>query len=169
MLTFAILAGLGALVYFWNYIVDFFQTVIIPWFRDVFGDIAANILASVVSFCDKVISWTRQQIKRAWKWFHERVLGMKTEYKKVSSTQVEGKTTTYTSTQDGKVIRTIKTEQLEWEEVPANIREQYIAINRKSFTVDDKNVLEGKFIEQVKDSENMSDQQVADLLEIQIA
>ena len=169
MLTFAILAGLGAIVYFWNYIVDFFQNVIIPWFRKVFGDIAANILASIVSFCDKGISWTRQQIKRAWKWFRERVLGMKSDYVKVSSNQVERTTTTYTSTQDGKVIRTVRTEPLDWEDVPDNIRDQYIANNSNSFTVDDKNVLEGQFVEQVKNSENMSDQEVAELLEIQIA
>lgn len=170
MFTYTILIGLGAaLVYFWNYIVDFFQTVIIPWFRNVFGDIPANILASIVKFCDKVISWTRRQIKHAWKWFQTKVLGMKTEYTKVSSSEVKGKTTTYVQGEDGKVIRTIKTEQLDWDDVPDNVREQYIANNRNSFTVDDKNVLEGKFVENVKQSENMSDQQVAELLEIQIA
>lgn len=169
MLTFAILAGLGALVYFWNYIVDFFQRVIIPWFRNVLGDTAAIILTSIVQYCDKAISWTRRQIKQAWKWFRERVLGMQTDYRKVSSTEVEGTTTTYVQGEDGKIIRTVKTEQLDWEDVPANIREQYILNNSNSFAVDDKSVLEGQFVEQVKQSENMSDQQVAELLEIQIA
>lgn len=169
MLTYAILIGLGALVYFWNYIVDFFQRVIIPWFRGIFGDIAANILASFVSFCDRFISWTRKQIKHIWKWFQVRVLGMKTDYVKVSSTQVEGTTTTYVSAEDGKIIKSVKTEQLDWEDVPANIREHYILNNSNSFAVDDKNVLEGQFIEQIKKNENMSDREVAELLEIQIA
>lgn len=169
MLTFAILAGLGALLYFWNYIVDFFQKQIIPLFRNIFGNTVANILASFVSFCDKFVSWTRKQIKHLWKWFQQKILGMKTDYKKISATQVQGTTTTYTLQEDGKVIESVKTEILEWEDVPSKIREKYITENLNSFAVDDKNVIEEKYKDQIKKNENLTDQEVSELLEIQIA
>lgn len=169
MLTFAILAGLGVVLFFWNYIVDFFQKQVIPLFRKVFGDIVANLLAAFVSFCDKIASWTRKQIKQVWQFFQQKVLGMKTHYEKVSSTQVKRNTIAYTLNNEGKIIESVKTELLDWEDVPAKIRENYIAENSVAFDVDDKNVIEGKFIDQVKAKENLSDTEVGELLEIQIA
>lgn len=170
MFTFSILAALGAAVvlFFWTYIADFFQKQVIPLFRKVLGDTVANILAAFVSFCDKIASWTRQQIKQAWKWFQQRILGMKTHYDKDLS-QVKRNTITYSLNNEGKIIETVKTEILDWVEVPQKIRDKYIMENSVAFDVDDKSVIEGKFIDQVKKKENLTDTEVGELLEIQIA
>ena len=174
MLTFATLVALGVIGYFWSQIANFFSTKIIPWFRKVFGDTTANILGKIISFCDKAVVWTRNQVKHAWQWFKTRVLGIKTKYTRKSSTKVEGKTTTYVLEENGKVIETIKTTEMDWYDVPQRFRDQFIEQNSNMVAVDDKSVVEGKFIQNLKqvgveDTKNLSDKEVAELLEIQIA
>ncbi|HUD46589.1 MAG TPA: hypothetical protein VMR33_07150 [Candidatus Baltobacteraceae bacterium] len=135
----------------WPYIVDFFSTKIIPWLRERVSTTLADILAEALVFADKGITPVRRTVKNIWKYFQQTLLGMKMEVRKTSATTATAKTTTIVRDENGKLVQSTITEELSWDQLPREIREEMTRQNTTAASLDLKNALAEKFRKNAQD------------------
>ncbi|MGD1086654.1 MAG: hypothetical protein ABSA47_18100 [Verrucomicrobiota bacterium] len=144
-----IIIAVGTLVgtiVLWHYIVDFFQTKIIPWLRN-FSARMADFLADFIAFADRGIVSIRRGVKSLWKWFKQTVFGRKMEATKISADKAATKTTTFVRDESGKLIQSIITENVDWSDLADPLRSEIIRQNAATAHMDLKEALEAKFKE----------------------
>ncbi|MBQ6615065.1 MAG: DUF2214 family protein [Thermoguttaceae bacterium] len=153
------------LLFFWEKILAFLLKNIVPWFRLKFGDVGAATLTQLLSFITKAVHWTRQQINTGWRWFQNRFLGIDSSYVRKQPNEFVCTRTTYIKREDGKVIKIVETENLDWDTLPADVRSTLITANpSEPIEIDDKKIVETQFKNQVKAQENISDEEVLEIL-----
>lgn len=153
------------LLFFWERIHAFLLKNVVPWFQKTFGDIGASILKQLLSFIGQTIRLTRQQIRTGWHWFQSKFLGINSEYVRNNPNEYVCKTTTYVNNENGKVSKIVETEIMDWDSVPAEVRETFIASNpSEPIELDDKKVIETMFKNQAKKQENLSDEEFLEIL-----
>lgn len=135
-----ILALAGITVLSWTLIVHQFSVTIIPLLRRAFGDTVANGVAMLIGKLDDAMTMTRRGLRDAWRVFTEKCLGWKTTFKKSSSSTVTAHSEAYVHTQDGKVLRRTSEEELNWEDVPEEIRHAFTRQGGRDEVVDSKEV-----------------------------
>jgi len=146
-ITIAIVTASILAASYWPYIVDFFSTKIIPWLRERVSTGLADILAAVLVFADKGITPVRRSVKSLWKYFRQTVLGMKMEVQKTSATTATAKTTTVVRDETGKLVQSIITEELSWDQLPPEARAEITRQNTNAASLDLKKTVEEKFQE----------------------
>ncbi len=113
---------LALALWFWNKIVFFFQTRMIPWVRSHIGNSAADLLANLIAFVDNAATFVRRTIRKGYRWVCENILGMKTKYSQVDHHIVEIVQRTFVKDENGNYVEvTVKTPTPR-DEVPANAR-----------------------------------------------
>jgi hypothetical protein len=121
---------------YWPQIVDLFSVRIIPWVRESVSAALADVLAEMLVFLDKGVTSIRRPIKEAWKYFQRNFLGSKLEVTKTSATQATVKRTTLARDENGKLVTSVVTENLNWENLPPKIREEIIRQNATNAQMD---------------------------------
>jgi hypothetical protein len=120
----------------WPYIVDYLSVSVIPWIREHWGETYAYLLAEFVTWLDRGCSVARAKLRDAWQFFQSRVLRMKATYTKVSATSAKMKTETILATPGGKVVRKIEEQEVTWEDLPPEIRNEMIRQNSEEGVID---------------------------------
>ena len=153
------------LLFFWEKIYAFLLKHIVPWFQKTFGSVGASVLQQFLSFIGSAVRWTRQQINTGWRWFQNRFLGIDSSYVRKQPNEFVCTRTTYVKREDGKVIKVAETENLDWDTLPADVRSTLISANpSEPIEIDDKKIIETQFKNQVKAQENISDEDVLEIL-----
>ncbi|HEY6183225.1 MAG TPA: hypothetical protein VIW67_13330 [Terriglobales bacterium] len=135
----------------WPWILNFLSTKLIPWLRESVSETIADLLADVLIFADKGIVLVRRTAKQLWKYLKQNILGINLKVEKTSATTALGKTTTFIRDEHGKVIQTVATETLGWEDLPDAIRSEITRQNTSVAEMDLKQPLEDKFKKQAMD------------------
>lgn len=153
------------LLFFWEKIYAFLLKNIVPWFQKTFGSVGASVLQQFLSFIGSAVQWTRQQIRTGWHWFQSRFLGIDSSYHSPKPKEYVCTRTTYIKREDGKIIKIVETEDLDWDSLPADVRSTLITANpSEPIEIDDKKIVETQFKNQVKAQENISDEEVLEIL-----
>lgn len=158
------------LLFFWQSILTFLLNTFIPWLLQTLGPIVADIFKKIVAFLDKSVTWTRQQIRKAWAWFRARVNTIETVYDLSDLSRILRVTTTIIPTPDGNFVKEVHKEVVSYNDLPADVRAEFIKIAQKNFTIDFKKQIEEKFSEQCDISEaelaqeSVDDKKVIELL-----
>lgn len=146
IVTLGMILGIGGLLYFWNYIVHFFQTKVIPWFSLKFGKTAAECLVNIIRFADMTACMARKAIRASWNWFQAKFLRMKTKYIRDNS-RIHIQTETIYQNIDGDIIKRIEESIDDFVNIPANVRTEMMRTGATEITTDSKELLEHKFLE----------------------
>lgn len=137
IISIALLAALGLILYYWHHIVYFFQNKVIPVIREKMGDRFADAIAWFLSILDGVAVATRKGLKACWRWIRENVLGYRETYIQKNASQWIEKTSY--ETVDGTLVteRTVSADA-----VPDSVRNEALKYNQTSFVIDQKAILE---------------------------
>ena len=145
-ITFILLAGTGlsvaAALYFWNQIVDYLSKRIVPWVREKLGLRAAEIFTDLIVWLDKGACRSRQAVKAAWEFFKEKVLSMKTTYRKVTADTVQATTESVIMMPDGTCVRRREETTVEWSDLPEDVRREMMRQNAKQAEMDVRRAVE---------------------------
>ena len=143
-----LLIGLPAAVmlWFWNKIVFFFQTRLIPWVRSRLGNGAADMLANLVAFLDKGATFVRRAVRQGYRWLCQNVFGMKSKYAQTGPGSVVVTTETYVMDENGNFVKVTSTETAHSDDVPADARKELLK-NNGAAEVDDLNELKNRIKE----------------------
>jgi hypothetical protein len=136
--------GGGAIVIaaLWPYIVDYFSTKLIPWVREAVSDSAADAIADVIAFVDNRMTAGRSLTKSAYRTFRETLLGCKAVYEKMSSNTVRIDTTALLRKGTGELAAESVKTILEWDDLPAKIRQEMIRQNQTKGEINLKSEIE---------------------------
>ncbi|MCY2924097.1 MAG: hypothetical protein NT031_01420, partial [Planctomycetota bacterium] len=129
-----ILISLGAAIAAWPYIVDLFTSRIIPWIEERLGETWASPLRALLAWVDGEISPVRALLRRGYTVLKERILGIKAEYVKTSSTTCQQRTTTHIRLDNGKVARQVEETEVNWDDLPKDIRREIMEQQAKKAT-----------------------------------
>ncbi|MEI6233305.1 MAG: hypothetical protein WCT04_09645 [Planctomycetota bacterium] len=132
---------LATLTLFWPWIVNYFTEHLIPWIKEKLGNDLGCVVEDLLVWADKGIASVRNTVRQLVRAFSEGVLGIKTEYEKTSSETATSKTTTYLRKEDGKAVRQVVTEEIDYDELPPAIREEMLQQHKKSAVLDVKEAL----------------------------
>ena len=163
-MLFMIITGV-ALLFFWDRIYAFLVTNVVPWFQETFGSVGASILKQFLSFVGQTIHWTRQQIRTGWHWFQSKFLGINSNYVRTSPNEYTCTTITYVNNENGHISKIVETETLDWDSVPSDVRDIFIASNpSEPIELDNKKIIETMFKDQTKKQENLFDEEFLEIL-----
>ena len=125
--------AVAALIALWHKILDWATETLFPWIKSNLPDFI-DIATEAFSQLDDIISPIRRGIKIAWQRLRQRLLKMATHLERKSSSVWVSRTTSW-------VIKALETKQvvkvetevdISWDDLPADIREDYIRMNKKS-------------------------------------
>ncbi|MEI7836626.1 MAG: hypothetical protein WCK05_09455 [Planctomycetota bacterium] len=119
-----LLVSLLAAIAAWPYIVDLFTSRIIPWIEERLGETWASPLRALLAWIDGKISPVRALLRRGYTFLKERILGIKAEYVKTSSTTCQQRTTTRIRLDNGKIAQQVEETEVDWETLPKEIRRE---------------------------------------------
>lgn len=144
LLTFLLVSALaGAFLYFWNNIREYLTIGFRPWIAEKFGVRVGDSFAELICWLDNKTTAIIRNLKGIIRFFKERVLGMKSNYKKISPHTVVHERESYIHLDDGKVLRRKETTEMAYEDLPDSIRSEMIrqceteaSMDEKQFTID---------------------------------
>lgn len=136
--------GYKALVWLWRRIAYFFQTTIIPWVKSVLGPTAGDILANVVYYVDRSVTFGERAVRAARRWLRAKLAKSTTTYAKVGPATVEATSETILLNDDGSGECRVEEQKLDWCELPPEIRAKILE-RQAPVVVDDRDVLLDKF------------------------
>ncbi|MBP3557778.1 MAG: hypothetical protein J6K20_08775 [Thermoguttaceae bacterium] len=151
LLLFVLPAALA--LWFWNKIVFFFQTRMLPWVRSHIGNSAADLLTNLIMFADNAATCVRRTIRKGYRWLCENILGMKTKYSQDNASTVIRTTTTFVKNEDGTYTEVISTEEILRDDVPANARIEILKGRTEPVEIDDLNELKTKIKKRAEEEE----------------
>lgn len=143
-LTVVIIVSTFLFGYYWEYIVQFMAEHIIPWIRQNLSNTLGDLLADLFSFLDGKMVPIKRMLKKLWTNFKENILGFKTEYTKIDTNTARKQTETFIRKDDNKVVKRVETEEIEWKDIPEEIREKMIQENVRKSKLDDLKIIEDK-------------------------
>lgn len=147
-----------------NFFLSFFDKSFFSMLEKTLGPAAAELLRQILSFVMGDVKWTRLQMRKAWAWLQTRIMSIKTVYKFPSPDACVRETTSYFVSEEGNILENVTTEQLAWEDIPADVRAEQIKHKEEKVVVDVKEHLEIEFKERVKKQEKVSDKEVLEIL-----
>ena len=154
----------GVALFFWQSILSFFVNTFIPWLVKTIGPVAADVFKKIVTFVKGAVKWTRLQIRKAWAWLRARVLSIKTVYKFPGPKKCVRETTSYIVSEEGNILENVTTEELAWEDIPADVRKALMKITEDEIAINARAELEENFKNQIKEQKNLTDKEVLELL-----
>jgi hypothetical protein len=134
--------------YFWPYIADAFAQTVIPFVRRHLGDPVANLLVTLITWIDRPMGFLHNTVQEAWRFFKQKVIRIKRIFVKTSPTEVKEKTEVWVS--NGKPFQQVLERELQWHEVPQEIRDEMIRNGLDTAEIDMKKSVEGMVVEQAK-------------------
>lgn len=139
LLTFLIVAALaGAFLYFWNNIREYLTHSLRPWIAEKFGTRIGDSFAEMICWLDNKTTSVVRGLKGIVRFFKERVLGIKSTYKKVSPHVVAHEREVYVHLDDGRVLKRKETSEMAYEDLPDSIRNEMIRLNAVEASMDEK-------------------------------
>lgn len=139
LLTLAIVIALsGAFLYFWNNIREYLANHFRPWIAEKFGTKVGDALAELICWIDNRTTMIVRNLKSVVRFFKERVLGLKSNYKKISPHTVSHEREIYIHLDDGKVLKRKETTEMAYEDLPDSIRSEMIRQSKTDVTMDEK-------------------------------
>lgn len=133
-----LVAAAGLTLVSWAYIVHLFQVFLIPFLRSTLGDTVADAMASIVSKVDDAATFVQRQAKVAWQSFKTRVLRWNTTFKKKNADTVISQSEAYVQSADNKIMRKVVEEEVNWADLPEEIRKAYMTNGGAAQVVDSK-------------------------------
>ena len=134
---------LAVMLWFWNKIVFFCQTRLIPWVRSRLGNNAADMLANLIAFLDKGATFVRRNIRQAYRWLCQNVFGMKSKYAQTGPNTVVITAETYVMDENGNFVKVTSTETAASDDVPAEVRKELLKYGGAA-EIDDLNEMKNK-------------------------
>ena len=136
--------GYKAVVWLWRRIAYFCQKTVIPWVKSVWGQTAGDILANVVYYVDRSVTFGERAVRTARRWLRAKLAKLTTSYTKVGPSTVETRSETILRNDDGSGNCRVEERTLDWSELPAEIRAKILE-TQAPVVVDDRDVLLDKF------------------------
>ncbi len=133
-----LVAAAGLTLASWAFIVHLFQVFLIPFLRNTLGDTVADGMAMIIGKVDDAATFTQRNVKMAWRAFKSNVLGWKTTFAKKSANTVTSRSEAYVHTPDQKVIRKVVEEEVDWADLPEDIRHAHMRNQGQIEVVDSK-------------------------------
>ena len=146
------------------FFLSFFDKSFFSMLEKTLGPAAAELFRQILSFVMGDVKWTREKIRITWAWLQTRIMSIKTVYKFPSPVVCVRKTTSYIVSEEGNILENVTTEQLAWEDIPADVRAELIKLNEEKVVIDVKEHLEIEFKVRVKKQEKVSDKEVLEIL-----
>lgn len=125
--------AVAAVIALWKMILNWATDSLFPWIKRNLPEYI-EIVREAFTQLDDVISPIRRGIKIAWQRLRQRLLKMATHLERKSSSVWVSKTTSWViKALESKQIVKVETEvEVDWDDLPADIREDYIRMNKKS-------------------------------------
>ena len=143
--TTALIIGLA-----WAYIRDFFTETIIPAIRKYVSETLANGVADVVGWVDAPATAVKKIAKETMASFKKHVLGIQTVYKRENAHFATEKTTTYLVGKDNTIQEITKERQRSMDDLPPDIRAEFIKHHDKPAQANMKEQFEEKVREKLE-------------------
>ncbi|MBR2005034.1 MAG: hypothetical protein IKK39_14655 [Thermoguttaceae bacterium] len=131
-LTLALIVGgviAAGMLYFWNQIVFFFQTRMIPWVRARLGNGSADLLANLVAFADKGATFVRRNVRAGYRWLCNNILGLKSTYSPKNAAEVTKVTEGYIYQGNDQYEHFSSVETVKVDDLPPEARKNMIKNN----------------------------------------
>jgi hypothetical protein len=133
----------------WPDLLHYLQSVFLPWTRQFLPEPVSELLAGLVVFLDRGICTARRKVSAAWNQFKSTVLGMETTYVQKAPNAVEAVQTCIIDIGNGQGLKRLTTQHLEWDEVPAPVRDAMIVENAPAVRLDTMDVMRSRMKEKV--------------------
>lgn len=145
-------AGAFLIGYIWDHICYFFQKKVIPYVRRILGNTVADVLANIVMFANQTFTMPRRAIRASWDWFRHNVLKVTTTYDRKDDYVVVTDTIVQRCG-DSQIKKIELQEQVHWLDLPTDVCVELDKLGEKGHvTIDSKEVLEQKYINQARNN-----------------
>lgn len=126
----------------WHYIRDFFTGTVVPTLRKHLGDSIAEGVSKLIEFADKKLAPAHAQLKKYYHHFKQRIIDIKSTFVRdpQDKSRVKVRTTSYLLSDPAaqNVTMTTTEQDLDWSQVPEEIRENWIRTNSRYYRMDMK-------------------------------
>jgi hypothetical protein len=136
----------------WPYITDIFARKIIPFVRRKLGDYLADLLSSMIVWIDEPMAYLREKLVAAWRFFKQSVIKIVRKFRKKSATKVLETTEVWLRSQrPGAGIPMCEERELDWAELPPEIRAEMIRRGSETATIDIGKTVEDRVEERARE------------------
>ena len=150
LITAFIIASFLILAWYWPYVCDFIQTHVVSAIRKSLGDICADRLLKLLVFVDKGMCLTKRVLVSAFRLFRSVLIRMTTTFFKKTPTTVVKTTETIHRKDEKTGTRTVEREEVNWEDVPSDVRREFVVNGQDEVEVDDREIFAHKCRESAK-------------------
>jgi hypothetical protein len=139
-------------VILWPFLVWWLARGLIPMLRTTVGDEVADPIAALITWIDRPASFVREQVMSAWRFFNERILAITSTYTKTAEGRfTQRQQTVLRSRGDHAEVKVI-TRVLDWQDLPAPVRDEMIRRGVPSVQTDDREVIRDRVEHTAKQS-----------------
>jgi len=144
--VFALVAA--AFVYFWSKILAFLNGTVRDIIEKAFGEKWSAKFAKFLVWLDKRVVLVKQTVQSWYDWFRQKFLRLETKYTNIGETATKT-TTILVELPTGEGQQTTIEEKVDWEDLPDPVREDCILRKATSAEINEKDVIERQYQEQL--------------------
>jgi hypothetical protein len=123
------LGAAGALLIFWPQIMEVVRNIVLPFFEDIDPRLR-DVVADAFMWVDKNVAVPiRARVVRAWRDIRSRIIGAVARYSRNSDSNWVREISVYLNQDDNISVRRVKEDIISYDEVPEEIRENYMRSN----------------------------------------
>lgn len=144
LVVIVVLGSAAAAAAFWPWIVEFFTEELVPWLKESVSPQFGTMVEDLLVWADKGMVPVRSSVKKCYQAFRENVLGANVTFEKETATTGTKTTEAFIRNSDGKVMKRVFTEEVEYDDLPEAIREEMHRQHKKKANLDIKAVIDKK-------------------------